>query len=396
MPPIVIPKIPITVVCGFAGAGKSTLLQHLVGKRDGYRMAVFVNDLRRDDADGPGTNGDIPLRAGKDRLVELTNGCVCCSLQESFLMEIRRAFRSKDFDYILVEASSVAKPLGVAETLCVDDGRGVPVTRNTALDTMVTVVAADTFLADFRSKDTLKDRGILGGGTVGRTVAEVLADQIETADVVVIAKADLAGEEQLAAVESKVRALNPYAKVLRAAKGQIEPSEALATGKFDFHAWTDRAGTTADFDGRVPALPAGWMRLPYRRFRPFHPERFEELIHAEWPGIVRSRGVFWLASRPDVAHEWTQAGPTHHHHTIGSFWAATPEGDWQVSDERKAKIKAIWSEPHGDRRQELVLVGRTADCESLEKLLDACLLTDAEMAAGPEGWKAFPDAIHDH
>jgi G3E family GTPase len=225
-------------------------------------------------------------------------------------------------------------------------------------------------------------------------VAELLAAQVELADVLIVARAGALDEARLAHLTAMLQKLNPRARVLAASPAEVPAAELTGTGRFDLDAARQAIGIERPAD--VPGAPAegAFSCLAYRRFRPFHPRRFEELVHADLPGVVRSKGVYWLASRPDSAGDWSQVGPIVHHAISGSFWAATPEAEWPVSDERKARIKALWHEPFGDRRQDMVFVVESAHREALEQRLDACLLTDAELALGPAGWSEW--AGHDH
>jgi G3E family GTPase len=373
-------QIPVTVLSGFAGAGKTSLLHRLRAAHEGARVAVLKSDLGE---------GDVDYGLAESTT---TDGSIHCKSREHLALELRKVGRAKAWDHLLIESTGWSEPMPVAETFVANDG-GTPVSRYLKIDTMITVIDASKFLADYASLDTMKDRGLAASDRDVRSVVDVLVAQVELADVLVLNKADLSDEASLSGLEAFVRKLNPRAKVVRATNGDAPVASVKDTGLFDFDAARDTV-TAAHMVDMPPAPPEhGYAMLGYRRFRPFHPERFDALLGNGLPGILRSKGMFWLAHKNDTAGEWSQAGAVLHRGTAGAFWAATPEKDWDVGDARKAKIKSIWSEPHGDRRQEMAFVLHGLSAEALEKQLDACLLTDEEMATGPEGWKSL--APHD-
>lgn len=376
-------NIPVTVISGLPGAGKAALLQHLLAGLAGRKTAVILADLGRGEVD----NGLCETA---------TPGIIHCKSREHLGMELRKVGRARSWDHVVIESTGGSEPLPVAECLALDDGRGTPVSRYASVDAMITVVDAETFLADIASAETLAARGLATSDKDSRTVVEALVAQVELADVIVITGGGRAGEARVAEITAMLRHLSPRARVLRAEDGHAPLSDVIGTGLFDFDASREALGTARHFER--PAEPAqdGFTTFAYRRFRPFHPQRFEELAHGDWTSVVRSKGTFWVASRPDSAGEWSQAGPVVHHAFAGSFWAATPEGAWEVSEGRKARIKAVWQEPFGDRRQELVLLVRGEGRDALEKRLDACLLTEEEMALGLEHWRAVGGHAHAH
>jgi G3E family GTPase len=396
-------QILVTVVSGLVGAGKTALVQRILAAREGKKVAVLTADLGVGDQEFGLAESGPPRTRGDERALPLPAATPRCRSREHFALELRKLGRAKDYDYLVVESTGVSEPLPVAETFAVDDGRGTPIDRYAKVDAMVTIVSAQTFLEDFASADFLADRGLAASPTDERHVVEALVAQVEFADVLVIGKVDVVDEKRVSEVEALLRALNPRARIVRGASGQVPLGEVLDTGLFDFGAATEFTGTARYFADAEQSPAPGYTSFGYRRFRPFHPQRFEDLVHGEWTGVLRSKGIYWVASRLDTAGEWSQAGKALRHATAGSFWAATPEKDWEVGLERRAKIKSVWQEPFGDRRQELGFLVESGKRAALEAQLDACLLTDEEMALGPEAWKTLPghdyhghDHDHDH
>ncbi len=378
-------QIPATVLSGFAGAGKTTLLRRLlVAREEGGKVAVMVSALGPGDVDAGLCESDT------------TDGSIRCKSREHLGMELRKMGRARSADQLLVESTAASEPVPVAEVFAVDDGRGTLVSRYTKIDAMITAVDATRFFEDLASPDSLRDRGLAASPTDERRVAEVLVAQVQLADILCLTKVDLVDETRLSRLEALLARLNPRARITRSSATEAPVSELLDTGLFDLDA--ARKATSPARCCDLPATPVehGFASLGYRRFRPFHPGRFEELVHGDWAGVVCSKGTYWLADRYHSAGDWSQVGAAVHHAVAGSFWAATPEAEWPVSDEQKARIKTVWQEPFGDRRQELAFIVDGLDRMALEKRLDACLLTDAELALGPEGWKAFGGSDHDH
>ncbi|MFI7436390.1 GTP-binding protein [Micromonospora haikouensis] len=399
-------RLPVTVLSGFLGAGKTSLLNHVLANRDGLRVAVIVNDMSEVNVDAALVRGGGALSRTQERLVELTNGCICCTLRDDLLAEVARLARLGRFDYLLIESSGISEPMPVAATFAFGVEGGQVLDDLARLDTTVTVVDAAGLLAMIEAGESLEARGLAAYEGDDRGIADLLVDQIEFADVLVVNKTDLVGAADLTVVEALLTRLNPAARQVRAVHGRVPPAEVLDTGRFDLERAETAPGWVAELNGgHVPETEEyGISSIVFRDHRPFHPQRLWHLLAegVDGYGVVRSKGFLWLASRPDVQALWSQAGPTGRCDPLGVPVVAS--GQWPEDPDERAELESRWHPVFGDRQQELVLIGVHLDGDGLRAALAACLLTDTEIAAGQDAWRALPDPfprwdlgdLHDH